>query len=234
MSIGGLKASCCFLIFLFPLLNASGQGFENLDFECTTITPVNVNNGTIYSATIPDWIWTGPYFDNGNTNLVQLDGLSLDGDWVSLQDSSSSLAPAIQGMYSVLLQGGDEGEDYPFHGVSISQTAQIPAWANSILFWAVDGNSLQVTFNGNPVSFNAIGGSANYTIYGASISAYAGQTGALTFTAPNTHTNYNSFITLDEIQFSGSLVPEPSVLSLSAVCFLLFCWRMKLRSKIFR
>jgi hypothetical protein len=77
-----------------------------------------------------------------------------------------------------------------------------------------------VAFNGQNLSFQAIGAGANYTVYGADVSAYAGQTGELRFTAPVQNTAL-----LDNIQFSNLPVPEPGVFALSAFGALFLGWR---------
>jgi hypothetical protein len=128
--------------------------------------------------------------------------------------------PAIQGNYSVFLQGGSIYYPGGTNGASIGQTGQIPATAQSIIFW---GNALQVTFNGQILSFIDISNALNYTIWRADISAYAGQTGELLFTA---HW-FNGQGMIDNIQFSTLPIPEPSVLGLFSMCTAILCWHMK-------
>jgi hypothetical protein len=71
--------------------------------------------------------------------------------------------------------------------------------------------TFQVTFGGQPIPVEQIGVGPNYYIMGGDISAYAGQTGELRFTAlPDT----GGF--LDNIQFSMSPVPEPGTMALFA------------------
>jgi hypothetical protein len=62
------------------------------------------------------------------------------------------------------------------------------------------------------LTFNAIGSGSGYTIWQANISAYAGQTGQLEFTAP-----WQTQGLLDNIQFSSFPVPEPSGLPLAVL-----------------
>jgi hypothetical protein len=94
---------------------------------------------------------------------------------------------------------------------SIGQTGTIPIGTESLTYWS-SGGALQVTFNGLPIDFLVTGTTANYDIYSADISAYAGETGQLLFTAPA-----NDSALLDNIQFSASPVPEPSVFALTAL-----------------
>jgi hypothetical protein len=122
---------------------------------------------------------------------------------------------AIQGNYSIFLQGGSFAVPSTSYS-SIGQTGQIPSNAKSLIYW---GGALQVTFNGQPLAPYAIGTGPNYTIWGADISAYAGQSGQLQFTA-----TWQTSGILDNIQFSSVSVPEPSSrdLILISLLFLVF------------
>jgi len=75
---------------------------------------------------------------------------------------------------------------------------------------AVQG-PLEVYLGTQTIPFFAVGTGPNYTLYGANISAWAGQTEELTFLAPGgTYNNWE----IDEITFSPNPVPEPSTLAL--------------------
>ena len=188
---------------------AFGQGFINLDFERAQIT--NVVFGVIPATNaFPGWTVTAPY--------VFYNDASLSGGSISLLDTNPpSSLPPIQGRnYAFLVSAGVPG----YGSISLGQTGHIPLWARSITFWVSLGQ-MQVTFNNQALSFNAIATTANYSVYGADLSAYAGQVGQLLFTmAPLTETS-----TLDNIQFSPSVVPEPSRLVLAALSTLLLCFR---------
>lgn len=196
-----------------------GQGtFQNLGFETTTITPVVFPGGTRYVATVPGWAWTPPgNAVNGDTNSVAYDDVALDAPAVTLQGTSSPFAPAISGSYSILLQGGSQFVPSSSYS-AIWQSGQMPADAVSLIYW---GGALQVSFNGHLLTPVAIGNTANYTIWGMDISAYAGQTGELRFTKPWLPTNFSDGALLDNIQISPVAVPEPSVLALFGVSLLL-------------
>jgi hypothetical protein len=77
-----------------------------------------------------------------------------------------------------------------------------------------------VTFNGQTLTLTELGSTAHYNIYSADISAYAGQTGQLLFTAL-----WESSALIDNIQFSTLATPEPGALSLTALGGLLLAWR---------
>src|SRR5690242_9785624 len=95
----------CFTFILFSSLSSVfGQGFVNLDFENTTITTIHNPGGDTYTATLPGWgVYGFPY---GNPTDIGYNTIALDAPAVTLQGSDSPFFPAIQGSYSVLLQGG--------------------------------------------------------------------------------------------------------------------------------
>jgi hypothetical protein len=144
-----------------------------------------------------------------------LNDIALDSAAVTLQGANSPYAPALQGNYSIALQGGSQfiPPEYP-HGASIYQTGSIPLTAQSLLYL---GNfALQVSFNGQSLSPVALENAPTYTKWGIDISPYAGQTGELRFAVPWLNSSM-----LDGIQFSNRPVPEPSALSLSILGFVL-------------
>ena len=197
---------------------ASGQGFVNLGFENTTLTRVLVNEYSGYystNATIPGWDWS-PHANAGYSDpntTVAFNDLALAASAVTLEGTNGPYR-AISGKYSILLQGGSSFVSSASYA-SIGQTGQIPSSALSLIYW---GGALQASFNGQPLAFYAMSNDPNFTVWGADISAYAGQTGQLLFTAP-----WQTTALLDNIQFSSSPVPEPSVFSLF-ICgtFLIF------------
>ena len=100
---------------------------------------------------------------------------------------------------------------------SISQTGVIPAGTQSLQFegfqFFADGGQLQVSVGSQTISVVQIGTGPNYALYGANISAWAGQTETISFTAglaplPYTVNNWE----VDDISFSPNAVPEPSPL----------------------
>jgi hypothetical protein len=201
------------LTFTMKLL---GQGFVNLDFEDTTITPVGSPASTSYVATVPGWTWSPPgIFAYYYADCVAYNDIALDSPQVTLHSVDDPFGyPAIDGNYSILLQGGSQFVSSTSYS-AIWQTGQIPATAESLIYW---GGALQVTFDGQSLTPIAIGNAANYTVWAMDISAYAGQTGELRFTKPWLDTNFSDGALLDNIQFSPVPVPEPSTLALFGVC----------------
>ena len=194
------------LLFTAPMRGPS-QGFINLNFESENISgnaPMPLSTNIINGWEIGDELYLA-------YNDIALDAAAVD------VFNTNCVIPAIQGKYSVYLQGGSQYTYPPHNGASIFQTGQIPNWAKSISYW---GGALQSTFNGQALAFNAIGSGTGYTIWQADISAYTGQTGSLAFTAP-----WQTYGLLDNIRFSFNPVPEPRVLSLVGLGALAFGWR---------
>jgi hypothetical protein len=189
-------------IVLAWISSGLSQSFVNLDFEDSIVTssqPAWWFAGDTGMANVPSWTefngWGDANYSDGAS--VIYNNQTLDSPNVSLWDASYP-NPAIEGNFSLFLYGGDVSS-YT-NGASMGQTGQIPLTAKSITYW---GNRLQVTFNGQMLLLYAISNAANYTIYGADISAYSGQTGELLFTAP-----FRNSGMLDNIQFSSTPLPE--------------------------
>jgi hypothetical protein len=138
---------------------------------------------------------------------------------VSILDTNGG---ALDGNYSVLLQGGGTA---PY--ASISQTGFVPVSAESLDFKAerfgVGVGTLQVSLGGQNLSYFALSNGPNYTLYGADISAFAGQTEQLTFSALDDQ--YPNNWAIDDIQFSSEPVPEPTTFALAALGGLLLGFR---------
>ena len=190
-----------------------GQGFINLNFEQAKII-INPDSTISTSNAAPGWT---AYYSGTPMTEVLYNTTTLGAAAVSIQGTNGSY-PAIQGKYFILLQG--EGVNFGnnsfiTNSASIGQTGQIPFTAQSLVFWGQSSSiggpntGIQITFNNQQVLFNTLNSTANYNIYGADISVYAGQIGELLFTAP-----YNTVGFIDNIQFSSTAVPEPSKLAL--------------------
>jgi hypothetical protein len=185
-------------LLIFGLLTSAftislrGQGdFRNLDFESAQI--IFGDNGLATTNALPAWsafsgtnqLATIPY--NAGTFFPE----------VGLYGSNPAV---ISGNFSVdLNQGG-----------YISQTGVVPPDANSLLFKAGDNNSfaLIVSIGGQNLSYIALSNGSNYTLFGADVSTFAGQTAPLTLFAPT------AVAFIDDIQFSPQAIPEPSTLAL--------------------
>ncbi len=115
---------------------------------------------------------------------------------------------------------------------SIFQTGVIPANAESIEFkaWNTLGSApLSVSFSGNALglfllSTTELPSGQDVNTYGADVEPYAGQSGALEFTA-----TFGNWIELDDISFSTTAVPEPSPLILTGIAAAIFVARRRWR-----
>jgi hypothetical protein len=174
------------------------QGFVNLNFESANVPSQRTSNEIPATNAFPGWDVSAPY--------IYLNDFSLSGDSISLMDSNSIYSgPPIQGRYYALFRGAST------YSISLGQTGQVPLWAQTITYWGND-QGFQITFSGQLLTFGAISNTANYTVYGADISAFAGQTGQLLFTAPP-----GTGGMLDNIRFSSTPVPEPNTFALVAL-----------------
>src|ERR1700693_1994003 len=131
-----MKTWVKFLLALLLLYgNGYAQGFVNLNFESTTITPVVFPGGTRYTATVPGWTWTPDGNSiNSDPNSVAYNDLALDSSAITLQGTNSPVYPVIQGKYSILLQGGSSFAPSTSYA-SIGQTGLVPSTAESIIYW---------------------------------------------------------------------------------------------------
>jgi PEP-CTERM motif len=198
------------LIVLCTNLCCNGymQGFVNLDFESANLSGYSAGPVPTSEA-IPGWTVGG--FLGPNEMLYNT--ITIGSPNVTIVSSASVFPSPIDGIFGVFLQGGDA----PMPSAFVTQTGLIPVSAKSLLFKAqADGmapiNSLVASLGGQNASFSVISTGPSYTLYGSDISTFAGLTEQLTFSVLE-HYQWN----LDDIQFSPSSVPEPSVFGLFAL-----------------
>jgi len=199
-----------FIIIWTGLLQAQGT-FQNLDFESARIIfddPPYYKSIATTNA-LPDWsAFSGT---NQLTNIPYGSGGLISPVMLRSQTNGGSLS----GNYSVFL-GFNSASPQPGNTIgSISQTGRVPADALSLLFEVGTGfydGPLTISLGGQDLSYIAISNASNYTLYGADISTFAGQTETLTFTAGVNGGLANA--ELDNIQFSQVAIPEPSAISL--------------------
>jgi len=214
--------------------SVGAQSFVNLKFESAAVTASGVQPyGTFVpiGSALPGWTaylgdqqitQVGYNMGDNSTASVILIGPA----WNS-SDVGIFGVGIIQGNYSLDLQtGANPLNPMPYTvNASIEQNGTVPSTAETLQFEAYELTPLSVSFNGNalvPVALSS-GLSADglpYTLYGANISAWAGQTGELEFTA-DFNGSFNPIV-LDDISFSTNAVPEPSIVVLSAMGGLLF------------
>jgi len=211
------------------------QPFQNLDFEDATLVPIpgDPYNRVDFSLALPGW---SGFSGTNQLNAALYDNIFLDSTGIGIMDSNFAfLGGVIQGNYTVFLEAGDQlgGGTVPA-SASLSQTGLVPTGTKSLSFLAATAGVFTVSLGGvtlNLVSSPVAGQS--YSLFQADISAFAGQTNALTFTLfPDDPRQNNTALALDDIQFSTTQVPEPSSLSLLVAGVLgLFFWQ-QIRRKI--
>ena len=180
---------------------ALAQSFTNLNFESANLT--GYSPGSVPAAdAVPGWtVYVG-----GTAQTTVKYNISYGSFGIGLDILDAGSGTTIrQGSYQVFLQGG--------HGSSLAnlgQTGTIPVSAQSLFFWAGPLTEAP-SFDGHTLSLTSLGGG----IYGADISAYAGQTGELLFKSDFVPGGGGYF--LDDIQFSDQPIPEPGTLGLLLV-----------------
>ena len=202
-------------------LTALGQStFQNLDFESASLAPTSGQYGgpVPISSALPGW---AAFIGNvQQTQAIQNDytlgAASID----VFGPNWSSIAPGlIDGNFTILLEPGLSTQGTV--AASIEQTGTVPVNSESLQFKAwgfLPSPTLNVSFSGNslmPVMLSSgqtLSGQT-YTIFGADISTYAGQTGQLQFTIPYSNSGLNG-VEFDDITFSPNAVPEPGTLAL--------------------
>lgn len=178
---------------LLAVVSAQGQiAFQNLDFEAAHNLPLAGGDVAISNA-MPSWT----AFAGSNVLATIPYNIAYIVPQVGLYGSNTL---EISGAFSVLLRGNG----------SISQTGLIPGDAESLIFkgrWT-SLTPLEISLGGQSLSYIAISSGADYTLYGAEISAFSGETVRLDFLATTP-----SFYLIDDIQFSPQVIPEPSSLA---------------------
>jgi hypothetical protein len=215
------------LALLLGAAGAAGQGtFQNLGFESATLVPVPGQSPFYYFAqAFPGW--TG-YIGGVQDGLTWYNGVTIASAGFSIIDRSYSIPPGtpggvIQGNYTAVLISGVSGT-LQMYDTTLEQSSLVPVTAESLQFKAFfdpsggTGSYFSVSLGGQTLALVTLGAGTNYTLYGADIHDWAGQTAELAFTC---HTNfqwsYPADLYLDSIQFSTEPIPEPGVFALLAL-----------------
>lgn len=225
---------CVLWVALLASFSAQAQNsFQNLDFESANVpaSPAEFYpNFVSVGSALPGWraylgadrqTQVGYNAPANSTASITLMGPT----WSTTYTGRYYGVGIIGGNYSVDLQTGASPSNLGDINASIEQTGSVPSDVKSLQFNALETTPLTVSFNGNslmPVALSS-GVSADgvpYTSYGADISAWAGQTGELEFTA-DFNGSFN-FVVVDDISFSTTAVPEPSIVVLIAIGGLVF------------
>ena len=198
----------------------SAQGFVNLNFEAATLATNGAPSFVSTSVGLPGW--TALIGGVSQSSILYNNG-TLGSSAVAILGNGNLINPVIEGGFSASLTAGDTGD------AAISQTGLVPAGSASIFYKAYSqGNGLPnllVTLNGQAITPFQLLTTPNYTLYGGDVSAFAGQTASLAFTAASKINPLGfEIFGLDSISFSSSSIPEPSGLALSALGGILFAW----------
>ena len=190
--------------------------FQNLDFESARLlfTDPPFNRAIAPTNALPDWMAF-----SGSDQLSAVP-YGAGGVFYPVMLSSQTNGGSLGGFFSVVLSGAGSAAG------SISQTAQVPLNARSLLFMigAFYYGPFSVSVDGQNLSFRAMSATPNYTLYGADISTFEGQTTTLAFES------LGGITILDDIQFSSEPIPEPGVLALLLLGGgVLLCWRRGFR-----
>ena len=242
MKTAHISFSLIVVVLLAIVRNLYGQGFVDLNFEAATLVPVPGSGGIFvdFAQAFPGWSESpGTY-----TTYAQYDTAPIDSTAISIMDTNPYVygtdleGVVIQGNYSALLAAG-LGSNHAPTDATLSQTGMVPVGTESLQFKAnvpFDGSgAFTVTLGDQTLSLTVLGTGTNYTLYGANVSQWAGQTADLAFTelAENPHRE-DQYLVLDAIQFSPEPIPEPSVISLFSISGLYLCWRMRSNSRLQR
>lgn len=128
-------------------------------------------------------------------------------------DMPYSRSGRIEGDFTAVLFTGSASSG---PSLSISQTGLVP-WGSRWLFfkgWAYpeSGDGFAVSLNGENVPMSVVATYADYTLYGGSVSAFAGTEAELKFTVSR---GLGYGLTVDSIRFSP--VPEPGPVALFGI-----------------
>jgi hypothetical protein len=200
------------------ILHALGQGtFHNLDFEEASVPflpPGQYGADVAVSQGLPGWT-AYTYSSTDPVTTILHNNMSLGAPAIAILGPSWSSGGTLQRSYSVLLQPS-------FPGLvtepSIAQTGMIPANAQSIRYYSkLLYETAGVSFGGQTLPVSILGGSLSAGfIFGADVSAFAGQKGELRFFGGGY---------LDDIQFSAQPIPEPTLSGLIALSGAFLGWR---------
>jgi hypothetical protein len=195
----------CILILLVGISRGYCQAFTNLNFESANVPNVPTNQlGGLISVALGMPGWTANPYVVG-PDMIGHNNMSTGGAFISIDGPSWPSSQILQGNYSAYIVGSRFGTPASAY---IAQTGTIPMFTESIVFDTSLGADFQVTFSGQAIPTEQLGTGPNYVIIGGDVSAYAGQTDELRFTAlPNVGGGF-----LDNIQFLTSPVPEPGTL----------------------
>ena len=209
-------------------VSALGQGtFQNLDFEAANPASTPPGGFVPFPDAFPSWV--GYLGTNGTTNALYND-LYLGAAAISLLDEDRIRGPLIEGDYTAVLQPGIVSGNVPIPA-AIAQIGLVPSDSLSLRFKVQSASTpLDVAFDGQSLVLQILFTMPDYVAYGANISAFAGQTAELRFTALENNYPRGNILGIDSIVFSNVPIPEPSSAGLTMLGSLLLVRRLLRRS----
>jgi len=240
----GCKVSFLCLGVMCAVHSAEAQGtFQNLNFESATLAPISSDPPFVqFAPAFPGW--TG-YVGTNQAPAALYNYAFLDTSAIGIIDRNwtdpfhSTGGSLIEGRYTALLQAGVYVGTFTPADITLSQTAIVPASAQSLRFKLFRSPPLipfGLRLGGQSPLLVPLASGTNYTIWGADVRSWAGQLAQLDIIAfasrPHTTQNY---LFLDSIEFSDVAIPEPRVWALvlcGAALFGLRCWRRKALTRL--
>lgn len=207
---------------------AQAQGtFQNLDFEAANPASTPAGGFVPFPDAFPSWV--GYLGTNETTNALYND-LYLGAAAISLLDEDRIRGPLIEGDYTAVLQPGIVSGNVPIPA-AIAQIGLVPSDSLSLRFKVQSASTpLDVAFDGQSLVLQILFITPDYVLYGANISAFAGQTAELRFTALENNYPRGNILGIDSIVFSNVPIPEPSSAGLTMLGSLLLARRLLRRS----
>jgi hypothetical protein len=200
--------------------------FTNLNFESANVSgyPAGAMDVPV-GAALPGWTAFAISAGGGFNSLSQVwyDGVSGGGTAISINDANlpfgyGGFGP-ISGKYSLYLFAGEGANSFALQDAGISQTGLVPFGTESLAVQVgLASNPFIITLNGQIINMVAEATLPTYTEYGGDVSAFAGKIETLTITeTPPTMGAPPGIMSLDDIVFSTTPVPEPGTLTLLGV-----------------
>jgi hypothetical protein len=159
-------------------------------------------------------------------------GISIGASRIAVEDANFiGSFQAISGNFSVLFQGGLEGDPLTPTDVTITQSGTVPALSQSLLFktrGAIPEGWLEVYFQNQLLPIQPVQSLANnINVYGCDISAFESQYGELKLTGVAPTPFGLGAVLIDDLEFSPTLVPEPSSVALFLLGTGLLVWHRR-------
>lgn len=179
---------------------ARAQGFSNLDFEAAVVVPADPDFGLL------DWALAAPGWGHSAGADIVYYGATHVGlmPWFLLVGSDRPPLTPLAGSYSMRFASGHASNDpaAPWIHSYLAQSGLVPTDALSLTLLAT--GPLGVSINGVTAPLHALGGMA----YAVDLSAYAGA--QIELRLINNSAQLFDAVTVDNIAFSTSAVPEPA------------------------